>query len=777
MLVLPVGRRGRARDAARRLPAVPRLSARPGPVTTLGRVAPTGQAVIAWVARRELPVLGLWAALAIVLAAITTRVADWFVMTNELLYERRAIASAQTLSPLPQIRGTVIQSFDQLYPLLIAPVFRYGLVPGDLIQAHFLNAWIMSSACIPVFLLARRVTGRAWAAYAAAFLAVTIPWIVYSSFLLTEVAAYPAFLWGVFGVQRATAAPSPRRDGLALGGIALAFFARTQFAILAIVLPLAILAHEIGRARGVRPGLRTAFRAHRLLVAIYGLLLFVALCLIAVGRLHRVLGVYGDTISGNLLPAGTGKWFLIHMATISLGLGILPYVVGVAWLLANFARPSASKEFHAFACVGALAVGLITLQVTIFDQRFAGGFVHDRYLFYVVPVVTLAFLCALIDSRRPRLSLLLPTGLVAAGFAVDVFGLYRIINSDTPVSDLDDFILRVCRGSVSTAHWALAIVAVTAVILFAYGTILLRHSHLTTLLVALLLVALPAETAYGFVRLFRVDGWSGRPLTLHYGDVLDWVDKTVGTHAKVTMISYPYVPGDFWQSYPFWRDMEFWNKSIVRAAYAPNGAFQSTGSTFPKIYLSFDDETGAVHPSPSPLVAEALKESRFRIDGEVLGSEHAVNLIKATMPWRTDWLTYGLTDDGWTQPGVTARIRVFSTPAQRHAVIRYLTLQLWLPDGVASRPYRLASGVERADGVARNTSTTVARVRVCVPAHGYAEARLRTPQTSPIYGDMRDLDHFNVPRRGGLFVAEIALADELGPSCSVDGPGAVGRRA
>src|SRR5581483_6903827 len=182
MLVLPVGRRGRARDAARRLPAVPRLSARPGPVvTTLGRVVPTGQAVIAWVARRELPVLGLWAALAIVLAAITTRVADWFVMTNELLYERRAIASAQTLSPLPQIRGTVIQSFDQLYPLLIAPVFRYGLVPGDLIQAHFLNAWIMSSACIPVFLLARRVTGRAWAAYAAAFLAVTIPWIMYSS--------------------------------------------------------------------------------------------------------------------------------------------------------------------------------------------------------------------------------------------------------------------------------------------------------------------------------------------------------------------------------------------------------------------------------------------------------------------------------------------------------------------------------------------------------------------------------------------------------------------
>jgi len=710
-------------------------------------------------------VLGLWAALAAVLAAVTTRVADWFVMTNELLYERRAIATAQTLSPLPQIRGMVIQSFDQLYPLLIAPAFRYGYVPGDLIWAHFFNAWIMSSACIPVFLLARRVTARPWAAYAAGFLAVTIPWILYSSFLLTEVAAYPAFLWAVFALQRATAIPSPRRDVLALGAIALAFLARTQFAILGIVLPLAILAHEIGRARGIRSGVRAALRAHRLLTAVYGFLLFVVVCLIVLGRLHRVLGVYGDTISGSLVPAGTGKWFLIHMATISLGLGILPYVVGIAWLLANLVRPSASKEFHAFACVGAIAVSLITLQVTIFDQRFAGGFVHDRYLFYTVPVVTLAFLCALLDARRPRFSLLVPTALVAAGFAVDQLGLYPIINSDTPVSDLDDFILRVMHGSVTNARWGLALATVTLVALFVYGSVLLRHSQLTAGLVTLLVLALPAETVYGFERLFRVDGWSGRPLTLHYGDQLDFVDKAVGTHAKVTMISYPSVPGDFWQSYPFWRDIEFWNKSIVRAAYAPNGAFESTGSTFPKIYLSFDGRTGAVTPSPSALVAEALKESRFRIDGKVVSTSHGVNVIEATLPWRTDWLTFGLTDDGWTQPGVPARVRVFSQPGQRGAVIRYLTFQLWVPDGVRARPYTLVSDVSRIRATATNTTTSFSTIRVCVPAHGYAEARLTTPQSSPIYGDMRDLEHFDEPRAGGLFVSEIALADELGPAC------------
>ena len=693
-------------------------------------------------------------------------------MTNELLYERRAISAAQSLSPLTRLRGDTIPSYDQLYPLLIAPVFRHGYVPHDLVQAHFLNAWIMSSACIPVFLLARRATGRSWAAYLVALLSVTLPWIFYSDFLLTEVAAYPAFLWGVLGVQAATANPSPRTDVLAVGGIALAFFARTQFAILAIVLPLAILAHELGRvshgtARArVRDGLLAAVRAHRVLTALYGAFLLVAVLLLAAGRLHEVLGVYGDTISGNLLPSGTGKWFLVHMATIALGLGILPYVAGVAWLLANLVRPSGSKELHAFACVGAIAVSLITLQVTIFDVRFGGGLiVHDRYLFYVAPVVLLGFVCALVDRRRPRWSLLLPTALVATGFALFYFGIYPILNSDTPVSDLNDFILRVCNNTVTTAQAALAVTTVMLSLVFVQCAALLRRSHLTALLVALLLLALPAETGYTFVRLFRVNGWSGRPVTLHYGDVIDWIDRTAGTRAKVTMLPYPLVPGDFWQSYPFWRDVEFWNKSVVRAAYITGGIFESTGGTFPKIYLEFNQTTGAANVSPTRFAAEGAHESRFRISGAARPVDHGVRLIDAAMPWRADWLTYGLTDDGWTKPGVTARVRVFAQPGQRRPVSRFLTFQIWTPTDVPSRPYRIASSLEQVAGAATNRHTVFARVRVCVPAHGYAEARVSSSGHSMIYGDMRDLANFSVPRQAGIFLAEIALADELGPPC------------
>ena len=165
---------------------------------------------------RTLPIFAVWIGLAVFLSQLTVRVRDWFVMTNELLYERRAISVVRDSSPLPRLHGELIPSFDQLYPLLVAPAFRHGTVAHDLGDAHVLNAWIMSSACIPAFLLARRVTPL-WAAYVAAVAAVCIPWILYASFLLTEVAAYPAFLWALLAMQRggvyALVAPRPRGAG------------------------------------------------------------------------------------------------------------------------------------------------------------------------------------------------------------------------------------------------------------------------------------------------------------------------------------------------------------------------------------------------------------------------------------------------------------------------------------------------------------------------------------------------------------------------------------
>src|SRR4029077_10483544 len=129
----------------------------------------------------------------------------------------------------------------QLYPVLVAPAFRFGTLPHDLWAAHALDAWIMSSACIPAFLLARRASPARWVAYTVAVLSVAMPWIVLSSFLLTEVAAYPAFLWAVWAMARAVEAKRWRADLLALVLIVVALLARTQLIVLAAAFPVAVL--------------------------------------------------------------------------------------------------------------------------------------------------------------------------------------------------------------------------------------------------------------------------------------------------------------------------------------------------------------------------------------------------------------------------------------------------------------------------------------------------------------------------------------------------------
>src|SRR5262249_18518430 len=103
------------------------------------------------------PVIGVWVVAATAMSQVAGQVKDWFDMTDELRYERLAISIARTGSPLPRIHETAVRDLDQLYPLLIAPFFRNGTIAFDLHQAHVLDAWVMTSACIPAFLLARRV--------------------------------------------------------------------------------------------------------------------------------------------------------------------------------------------------------------------------------------------------------------------------------------------------------------------------------------------------------------------------------------------------------------------------------------------------------------------------------------------------------------------------------------------------------------------------------------------------------------------------------------------
>jgi hypothetical protein len=719
------------------------------------------------VARRaDVRMAVLWLALGAGLAVLTTRVVDWYIMTDELLYERLAISVGHHHSPLPQIHGEVIGNVNQLYPLLLAPLFDGELVPSGLHDAHVLNALVMSSAGVPAFLLARRVTQSVRLSYVVAALTICVPWIVLSSFLMTEVVAYPAFLWAVLLLQQATVSPRPRNDIGLLVALAIATFARTQFAVLLFVVPVALYVHQLAFTKAgswlarIRDAARGVVSSHRVLAAVYGGLIVVAVALLIAGELSSVLGTYSVTAEGNLVPSGMGRSLLEHFALLGLGLGILPFVLGIAWLLVSVIG-SRVPERHAFASVAVVAFVAFLFEVTSYDLRFGQGRLHDRYLFYVGPLVLVAFVAMLQEERWPRWSLFVSGGLLALSFSYIPIARYDKLNVDSPITALNRNLLDL-GGSVNGARSLLAVATLIVVGLLLIGPAILRRRQLTVVLVVIALLAIPAQTALAFTRLLTVDGTSGRPITVDQSVVFDWIDRDLGTNAKVTMVPYPFLYGNYWDNVAYWWNVEFWNASVRRAAVY-EGAFTGTPETFPTTELTFDRTTGRANVSPSAYSAQAVAETRFRLAGKQLSDLRGVVLIQNEQPWRAQWLTFDLYRDGWTVPKVAGKIRVFADPGQTERLRRYLTISVRGPDGVPARPFSVTSNEStwQAQADERGTSN---QVSVCVPPHAYADVEINAPRYSPIYGDPKSEPSFgSYARSAGVLVTGISMADETTP--------------
>jgi hypothetical protein len=722
---------------------------------------------LAEVARRaDVRMAVLWLSLAAGLAVLTTRVVDWYVMTDELLYERLAISVAQSHSPLPQIHGELIGNVNQLYPLLLAPLFHNVLVPSGLQDAHLLNAIVMSSAGVPAFLLARRVTQSVRLSYVVAALTICVPWIVLSSFLMTEVVAYPAFLWAVLLLQQAAVSPRPHNDIALLLALGIATFARTQFAVFLVVVPVALFFHQlaftearswVARVRGAARGLVSG---HRVLAVTFAVLAVVAAALLIAGRLSSVLGTYSVTAEGNLVPSGTGRSLLEHFALLGLGLGILPFVLGIAWLVTALVGARV-RERQAFASIAVVTIAAFLFEVTSYDLRFGQGRLHDRYLFYVGPLVLIGFVALLQDGRWLRWSVFVSAGVLALAFAYVPVARYDKLNVDSPITALNGTLLDL-GGSVNGARLVLAFLTIVAVALLVLGAVFLRRRQLVAVLLVMAFLAIPAQTALAFTRLLTVDGTSGRPITNDQSVVFDWIDRDLGPTAKVTMVPYPFLYGNYWENVAYWWNVEFWNASVQRAAVY-EGAFTGTPETFPTTELSFDRGSGRANVSPSDYSAQAIAETRFRLAGKQLDDARGVALIQNEKPWRADWLAFDLYRDGWTIPKLRGKIRVFAEPGQTGRLRRFLTISVRGPQGVPPRGFRVTSNEANWQALADERGTSN-QVSLCVPPGSYADVEITAPRFSPIYGDPKSEPSFgSYARSGGVLVTGIALADETAP--------------
>jgi hypothetical protein len=663
------------------------------------------------------------------------RIRDWGVMTDELQYVRLAISAADGHSPLPELHGRLVGSLNQLYPLLLAPVYGSLDAPTAFRVAHYLNAPLMASAAIPAYLLARRVVDRP-AALAVALLSVVVVWMTLTGFLLTEVVAYPAFLWAALAIQRAVECASWRRDLLALAGIALAVLARTQLLLLVAVLPLALLVHELGEAgwRAPRPAL-AALARHRLLGAAYALGLAGVGLLAALGSASRLLGDYAVTATqGSLLPAGVWRSAAAHLDSMAIGCGLLPLVLGGGWALGTLVRP-ASARARAFAAVTVAAVCLVALEAASFDLRFGGtDVVRDRYVFYVVPLLLAGTGALLREPRRPWLAPLALAGFFAATVhwleLPPVTGLWV----DSPTRVLNDLIADQA-GSLGP-H---AFVASAALLVGASAVLALRFVPRGLLAPAVFAVLL-AFTLFTTVR--AIDhtlgsaSVSGRGMSADPRVTLDWVDRVIPGGAHAAIVPYPSGPS-FVADADLWWDTEFWNRKVSREYVDARGDFRYT--PFPTSPLVVDWATGVVRGTEDApaYVVMAEHDPRFELVADRAGANYGLEILAPPRPYRVAWATRGLASDGWTRPGRFAAIRLFAAPRTPLE----LTIELRAPPSAAAS-FVLRSRASSVGGRVEMGAAETVRLRVCTDPSGHADVALtgrsaaRIPEIQRTFGPL-----------------------------------------
>jgi hypothetical protein len=664
-------------------------------------------------------------------------------MTDELLYAKLAQHVGETGSPLPVLHGEHVGFLGVVYPILLAP-FYGSLDPAAAFDAgHAVNAVLFASAAIPVFLLGRRILPPE-CALVVALLAIAIPWAVNTATLMSEAAAYPVFAWTILASHDAVARPSARRDALAIGALALAYFTRPQFLVLAAVLPLAAVAVD---------GPRRALDRHRVLAGAIVAGGLVVVPLAALGETHRLLGDYGVTATkGSILPSGVWKAAAIHLDLVALGIGVLPFLLGAGWIYSSVR--SSSAGVRAFAALAGLAVPLLALETASYDLRFGGaGVIRDRYLFYLVPLLLIGTAAAL-GGRLPVRGVVGATIFFSA--TVAFAGLPRVagVALDSAESVLNGIIRDLSPGLPPGVFVALCGLALGAACL-AFGRLPAAAVMLGT--TVFLFAYAGSATGYAFERLLSSKAASGYPVT-GQERVRNWIDHAADGRT-VALLAYP-VSRDWGYSAVAWWEAEFWNGTVRRAYVGANGHF--TYTPFPADTLRVDPATGFIAGTDKApkLVLAAPSDGRFGLLGDRVAENVGLVLVKVKRPWRVAWVNSGLYPDGWIRPRRPASVRVF---AKRDEPTQNVKVSVTL-DSPPEATGDVAYAVGTAHGTLAPTVRAVAETSLCVPEGGHADVTVRSGRAAtiagPPYGPKPEPQ-----RQVGLIVSGVQL-ERTGSPCT-----------
>jgi hypothetical protein len=664
---------------------------------------------------------------------------------DELGYTHLAIGIAHSLTPITLSYGGA-QKLNQLYPLLIAPLWGTFDNVTAFQLTHAWNALLLASAAIPTYLLAEEVLQVRWASYLAAALVALAPWLTLSTGELTEVAAYPACAWALLAMQRSLDEPSPRRDVIALLAIVIAAYGRLQLILLAPAFVLAMLVHELGypvtvrdqRREALRDAVRRIVRRHVVLSAAGAAGVLIGVPLLVSGRLASAAGFYGDALAGATINSATFDLARSYLTFTALGLAVIPVALAFGFAFVTLPTPL-SRRAHAFASMAIVTVCAITIQVAEISVRFNGSTLQERYIFYIAPLFVVGMFAALLATRRPWIAALSGTVVLALLVATTHYESalsafwYQVSPGMTSFYDLLGPALGASHGSRGAGGSGSMLL--TGAIVLAIGVVLTllvrRWSPRRVLAVAAiaLVVVCSAETTHALWKV--VHGNSSGP-GLGAGSLrdADWIDRAVpaGASAEQWVDNL----GGLDTARLLWEGETLWNRSIV-GAYTVDGF----GDPFlPTTSLVVNSRTGAITTSTGAPQARyvALPTRGFPVvpAGIVLARSpnRKLELLRVAMPMRAAWVVSGVSSDGWLGLYQPATVRLY---ALRGAAGRCATVGITLSlSAIVSSPQAVtvSAGVAGRQMSIEPGRTQTVDTRVCGDAGGAPALKLSPDQSA-----------------------------------------------
>ena len=553
------------------------------------------------------------------------------VFNDELLYAKlsQSLAAGHGLA----IRGEHFFFPAPLAPLVQAPAWLLGSMTDAYAVAKLLNAAVMSAAVFPAYWIARRLVRPSFALLTAAA-AVEMPAMVYHGYLMSEALAYPVFLCAVAVILRGVEKP-----GVAVPLVCvLAVATRVQF----LVLPLAYLAAVAvcGRrdyGRHLAPATLTA--------------LFVAALVLIPGA----LGQYGEATHIGHTPGAVAHWALTtgYLLPFSLGLVIVPgAILGLALLWR-----------HPFGVVTIACTALFLAQAAVIAAGEADRPL-ERYVFYVTPLLFVAFFAYVERGAPGKLQYVLLTAIGAVGLSLVSFpGL-----TGTAAFFFDSVTL---TGFARVAYYAglpnaSLLYALAPLALGAVALAVRRAPHVVAGIAIVLALATGAGV-YATDRLatsFSARSFSASPP--------DWLDRsTLGPASYLVLPQSDYFIGT---------SLESWNRDVRHVAVLQTQPPDPFPSTIARVTRDGRLHLGA---AGGRTVVVNVAGSSISLNGRVVARPLpglvAYRLVPGTT--RVKWLAKGLASDGWT--GTTLRYQAWPIRAGRY------DLTLAIPSGTESRRVRI----------------------------------------------------------------------------------------